>query len=194
MDSYEYEDQVANRRKKRRRALIAILLSSSFATLGAGAMSLAVFTDSDATGGSWTAGTIILGVTPAPVFTAANIMPGDSGSQTLALANTGTGQLRYAMTTATTDSGAGLNSKLQLLVRQGTCAAPGATLYNGNLSAAFIGDPSQGQQGSDPVVNAGSTANLCFTWSLDLNTTGNAYQGASATATFTFASEQTANN
>jgi hypothetical protein len=157
-------------------------------------MSLAVFTDSDATGGSWTAGTIVLGVGPAPVFTAANIFPGDTGSQTVTVTNSGTGQLRYAMTTATTDSGAGLDSKLQLLVRSGTCAAPGATLYSGNLDAAAIGDPAQGNQGSDPTVNAGSSASLCFTWSLDLNTTGNAYQGASATATFTFDAEQTANN
>ncbi len=194
MDNYEYEDQVASRRKKRRRALIAILLSSSLATLGAGAMSLAVFTDTDATGGSWTAGTIILGVTPAPVFTANNIMPGDTGSQTLTLANTGTGQLRYAMSTATTDSGAGLNSKLQLVIKAGTCAAPGATLYSGNLNGASLGSNAQGAQAGDRTVNAGTSDNLCFTWSLDLNTTGNAYQGASATATFTFDSEQTANN
>jgi hypothetical protein len=194
MDSNALDDQVMNRRRKRRRALVAILLASSLATLGAGAMSLAVFTDSDATGGSWTAGTIILGVSPAPVFTAANIMPGDSGSQTVTLANTGTGQLRYALTTSTTDSGAGLDSKLQLSIRSGTCAAPGAVLYGGNLSGALIGNPAQGNQGADPVVNAGASASLCFAWSLDLNTTGNAYQGATAAATFTFASEQTANN
>jgi hypothetical protein len=194
MEPNTLEDPGANRRRKRRRVLLAILLSSSLATLGAGVMSLAVFTDSDATGGSWSAGTIILGVSPAPVFTALNIFPGDSGSQTVTLANTGSGQLRYAMTTATTDSGAGLNSKLQLLVRSGTCAAPGGTLYSGNLNAAAIGNPAQGDQGADPTVNAGTSASLCFTWSLDLNTTGNGYQGASATATFTFASEQTANN
>jgi hypothetical protein len=194
MDTSAYEDQVANRRKKRRRALLAILLSSSLATLGAGAMSLAVFTDSDASGGSWTAGTIILGVSPATAFNATNVMPGDTGSQTITLANTGTGQLRYAMSTATTDSGAGLNSKLQLLIRAGTCAAPGATLYNGNLNAAFLGSNAQGAQAGDRQINAGTSDTLCFTWSLDLNTTGNAYQGASATATFTFDSEQTANN
>jgi camelysin-like metallo-endopeptidase len=194
MDRYELADQAAHRRKKRRRALVAILLASSLATLGAGAMSLAVFTDTDATGGSWTAGTIILGVTPAPVFTATNVMPGDSGSQTLTLANTGTGQLRYAMSTATTDSGAGLNSKLQLTIKAGTCAAPGATLYSGNLNGAFLGSNAQGAQLGDRQVNAGSSDSLCFAWSLDLLTTGNAYQGASATATFTFDSEQTANN
>ena len=92
----------AARRQKRRRALLAILLGSSLATLGAGAMSLAVFTDSDATGGSWSAGTIILGVIPAPVFTATNIFPGDTGSQTVDVANTGSGELRYAMTSPPT--------------------------------------------------------------------------------------------
>jgi hypothetical protein len=194
MDAYAHEDQVASRRRKRRRGLVAILLASSLATLGAGAMSLAVFTDSDAVGGGWTAGTIILGVTPSTAFTATNIFPGDSGSQTITLANTGTGQLRYAMSTTTTDSGAGLNSKLQLLIRAGTCAAPGTTLYSGNLSAAALGSSAQGAQAGDRTVNAGTSDTLCFSWSLDLNTTGNAYQGASATATFTFDSEQTANN
>src|SRR5262245_33865002 len=93
METPALEDQAATRRTKRRRALLAILLSSSLATLGAGAMSLAVFTDSDATGGSWSAGTIVLGVGPSPVFTASNIFPGDSGSQTVTVSNSGTGQL-----------------------------------------------------------------------------------------------------
>ena len=61
-------DPSARRRTKRRRALFAILLGASFATLGAGAMSLAIFTDSDASNGSWTSGTIILNVTPATSF------------------------------------------------------------------------------------------------------------------------------
>ena len=43
MDQTTY-DRAANRRRKRRRALVAILLSASLATFGAGAMSLAVFT------------------------------------------------------------------------------------------------------------------------------------------------------
>ncbi len=40
-------DQAAARRTKRRRALLAVLLSASLATLGAGALSLAQFTDTE---------------------------------------------------------------------------------------------------------------------------------------------------
>ena len=80
MDTYLLDERVQARRGKRRRALLAILLSSSLATLGAGALSLAVFTDSAATDGTWTTGEIVLGVQPAAGFTASNVMPGDEGS------------------------------------------------------------------------------------------------------------------
>lgn len=59
--------------------MLAIALGSSLAMLGAGAMSLAVFTDSEAAGTTWTTGTIILGVSPTTVFNPGVVMPGDSG-------------------------------------------------------------------------------------------------------------------
>jgi len=104
MDTYALEDKIQARRGKRRRALLAILLSSSLATLGAGALSLAVFTDSAATDGSWTTGTIILGVQPDTGFTVNNVMPGDDGTQDITVENNGSARLRYAMTS--TPSGA----------------------------------------------------------------------------------------
>jgi hypothetical protein len=187
-------DTSARRRTKRRRALFAILLGASFATLGAGAMSLAIFTDSDASDGTWTSGTIILNVTPATSFNVNNIMPGDTGSQTLAVANTGTGALRYAMTsTADNTDGKGLRAQLDLTIQAGTCAAPGATLYSGNLNGAALGNVAQGAQAGDRNVASGGTDNLCFSWSFPL-TSDNSYQNATTTATFTFDAEQTANN
>ena len=93
-------DKTLQRRRKRRRALVAILLGASLATLGAGAMSLAVFSDSQASSGAWTTGTIVLGVTPSTAFSATNILPGDTGSQTIAVSNSGTGALRYAISTS----------------------------------------------------------------------------------------------
>ncbi len=187
-------DTSARRRSKRRRALFAILLGASFATLGAGAMSLAIFTDSDASNGTWTSGTIILNVTPATSFNVNNMMPGDSGSQTLSVSNTGTGALRYAMTsTADNADSKALRAQLDLTIQAGTCAAPGATLYTGKLNGAALGNVAQGAQGGDRNVASGGTDSLCFSWSFPLNS-DNSYQNATTTATFTFAAEQTANN
>ena len=106
-------DRSAARRSKRRRALFAVLLGASFATLGAGAMSLAIFTDSDAYDGTWTSGTIILGVTSTTAFTVDDILPGDTGNKTIQVNNTGTGALRYAMT-STADNTDTKNLRSQL--------------------------------------------------------------------------------
>lgn len=187
-------DRAASRRLKSRRALGAILVASSIATVGAGAMSLAVFTNSQASQGAWTTGTIVLGVTPATAFTATGVMPGASGSQDITVANNGTGALRYALsTTATNTDGKGLASQLTLTISTGTCAAPGTQLYGSALGAAAFGSSAQGAQAGDRTVAAGASENLCFAWSFPL-ASGNAYQSAATTATFTFDAEQTANN
>ena len=158
-------------------------------------MSLAVFTDSDATGGSWTAGTIVLGVSPAPVFTATNIFPGDTGSQTLTVANNGTGELRYAMTTRHDRQRRGPRRQAPAPRPRRHVRRPGR---HARTTATSAPPPSATRRRATRAPtrssHAGGTGSLCFTWSLDLNTTGNAYQGANATATFTFDAEQTANN
>lgn len=187
-------DPTAQRRKKRRQAMLAVLLASSLATLGAGAMTLAQFTDSDASSGSWTSGTIILGVSPATAFTATNILPGDTGNQTIVVANTGTGAARYALSTSATNTDTkGLATQMTLLIQAGTCASPGATLYSGALGSAALGSSTSGAQAGDRNVVAAASDSLCFTWAFPL-ASGNAFQAAATTATFTFASEQTANN
>jgi predicted ribosomally synthesized peptide with SipW-like signal peptide len=187
-------DRMPERRRKRRRALLAILLSTSLLTLGAGAVSLAVFTDTETEDGTWTAGNIILGVTPAAVWTADDIMPGDSGDQDVTVENNGTGDLRYAMTASATNAdGKNLAGQLDLTITAGTCAAPGATLFSGKLDVAAFGSAAQGPDAGDRDVLADGTDDLCFSWSFPL-ASGNGYQDATTTATFTFDAEQTANN
>ena len=187
-------DKTARRRANRRRAMLAVLLASSLATLAAGAVTLAQFTDSDASSGSWTSGTIILGVSPATAFTATGIMPGDTGNQTIVVSNTGTGAARYAVSTSATNPDTkGLATQMTLLIEAGTCASPGATLYSGALGSAALGSSAMGAQPGDRNVAAAASDSLCFTWSFPL-ASGNAFQAATTTATFTFASEQTANN
>jgi len=193
MDTLAAIDQ-AGRRSKHRRALLAILLGSSIATLGAGTLSLATFTDSKASSGTWTAGTVILGVSPATAFTASGIMPGDSGSQTITVSNTGTGALRYALSTSATNTDTkGLAAQLALTVKAGSCPGAGANLYSGALGSAALGSNASGAQPGDRAVAAGASDQLCFAWAFPL-ASGNAFQTATTTATFTFDAEQSANN
>lgn len=195
MDNYALDGKIVARAAKGRRAMLAIVLGSSLAMLGAGAMSLAVFTDSDTNGATWTTGTIILGVSPTTVFTPGVVMPGDSGQQTVTVANTGTGALRYAMSSVATDTDSkGLRSQLTLTIDAGACGSTTASLYSGTLQGAAFGSSAQGGQAGDRSIAAGANEQLCFAWDLPLVTTGNAFQDATTTATFTFDAEQTKNN
>ena len=192
MDQHAQDRTV--QRRKRRSALGALLFVASLATLGAGAMSLAVFSDSQASQGAWSTGTIVLGVSPSTAFSASNIMPGESGSQTIAVSNSGTGTLRYAISTSATNTdGKGLAAQMTLTVSPGTCASPGSSIYSGALGSAAVGSSTQGAQAGDRSLAAGANENLCFAWSFPLSS-GNGFQDAATTATFTFAAEQTANN
>lgn len=184
MDTYALDDRIQARRGKRRRALLAILLSSSLATLGAGAMSLAVFTDSATADGAWSTGTIILDVQPNTTFGPGNMFPGDTGEQDITVENNGTGELRYDMAVAGIVDPDGLLDELTVDILDGTCAAPGASLYSGAMSGANL---------TDIVVAAGADDALCFQWELPL-ATGNAFQDVDATVDFVFNAEQTANN
>ena len=186
--------QTTSQARWRRRAAIVAIVSLTIGTLGASAVSLATFTDSKASSGSFTSGTVVLGVSPATLFTLTSIMPGDSGSASLTVSNAGTGQLRYALTSASTNADLkSLRDQIALTVKAGTCPGAGGNLFSGALSAAAIGDVTPGNQAGDRTLAASTSEQLCFAWSLPI-ATGNAYQGAATTTTFTFTAEQTANN
>jgi len=190
-----------NRTRRTRRRRLAMLAFAMLATvsLGAGAFSLALFTDvKTVTANTFTTGTIVLGVNPATaLLTSANMMPGDTVTNGLVVSNAGTGALRYAMTGASTNADAkNLMNQIVLTVKTlGTsCAAfDGTTLYTGNLVAPFFGDPATGAQAGDRALASGVSETLCFRANLPL-ATGNTFQNATTTTTFTFTAEQTANN
>jgi len=72
----------------------------------------------------------------------------------------------------------------------------GTQLYTGDLDSTagkLVGDNTQGSQAGDRSLNAAANEILCFRAALPL-ATANAFQAATTTATFTFDSEQTANN
>jgi spore coat-associated protein N len=195
MDQFDtVRDTAPARRRRRRRMLVAMLLASSLATVGAGAMSLAVFTNSTDASGDWTTGSITLGVSPNPVFHVTGILPGDSGQQTLVVSNTGSGDLRYAMTSTSDNAdGLGLAAQMQMTITDEACGTPGTTLYTGSLDGAFFGNPAQGADLNDQTVTVGNSQSLCFAWSFPL-ASDTTYQGATTTTTFSFDAEQTLHN
>ena len=184
------------RRRKRRRGIVALLAALSLLTIGAGSISLAQFTDSTTSTWSFTAGTIDISTNPAVFTSVSAMMPGDTATQALTVTNGGTGDLRYAMTTVATNA---LGNQLQLTIKTedggGGCAAFTGTsvLAATTLNGAAVGNPAQGAHAGDRNLAAGASEVLCFRVSLPLST-GNAFQGATSAATFTFDAEQTANN
>ncbi len=197
-------DPNRDQRRGRRRRLFLLTSTAvlAIASLGTAAFTLALFTSSAVNGSNdFTTGTIDISVTPASaVLTAAGMMPGDTSNGTLTVRNNGTGTLRYAMTTAATNAdGKALRDQLTLVVKTkdtdtaGCGNFNGTQLYNGTLAAGAIGDPTTGGQTGDRTLAGAANEILCFRTTLP-SATGNAYQGAATTATFTFGAEQTANN
>jgi hypothetical protein len=190
--------RAVERRRKRRRGLIVLLAALAIGSLGAGAMSLAIFTDSDATTWSFTTGSIDISVAPKPVTAAVTgMMPGDAVTAPLTVTNAGSADLRYAMTTVATNP---LGQQLDLEVRtedvDGACDDfDGASVVAAGtqLDGAAIGDPAPQVQSNERTLAAGNAEVLCFRVSLPLST-GIGFMGATSTATFTFDAEQTANN
>ncbi len=188
------QTRMPSAQRRIRTRVMAGLLATTIVGVGAGAFSLAVFTDTAASTGSFTSGTIDITSSPTVAFTVTAMMPGDQNTATLTIANAGTASLRYALTTTASTA---LGAALQLTVKaQGTdCATfDGATILAATaLDGAAIGSPAQGGQAGDRTLAAAANEVLCFRVSLPL-ASGNTLQGLTSAATFTFDAEQTANN
>ena len=196
-----------SRRDRRRRGLLALLIAGTAIISMAGALSsLAVFTDQEQVlGNDFTTGTIVIGVNPASgILTATDMMPGDEVNGSAVVSNAGRAQLRYSITGIATNTDAkGLASQLTVTIRElgtGCAAFDGTVLWSGvvgYVTTNLVGDPAQGYQNTpglgDRTLNSGANETLCLRATLPL-ATGNAYQDAATTMTFTFDAEQTANN
>jgi spore coat-associated protein N len=191
---------------RRRRGLIALLMAGTALISATGAtMSLALFTDSTAANANaFTTGTIRIGINPAATILAAPaMMPGDTVNGSVVVTNSGTAQMRYAVSGSASNADLkGLASQITVTIRQpdvaggSTCTAfTGSQLYSGvipyvegNLIGTFATHPNGGR-----ALIAGGFETLCFRATLP-SATGNTYQGATTNMTFTFYAEQTANN
>jgi hypothetical protein len=201
--------EAAKGRRRRRRRLVglSLLLLLLIPSLGTSFLTLALFTDQESVDADFTTGTIILDPIKidALVLTTAGLMPGDVITDDVVVENDGTAELRYAMTTSSTNADLkALRGVLNLTIKTVDFTTPlvpcdnfnGAlTLYDGVIGAstASFGDPAPGDQGADRVLAGGANETLCFRVTLP-DTTGDAYQGATTTTTFTFDAEQTSSN
>jgi hypothetical protein len=197
----------APNRARTRPILLLAVLGLAITSIGSGVFSLALFTSSATVGANtFTTGTITITTSPTTAaLTAGNLMPGDTVTAPIQINNTGSAQLRYSVTAATTDPDTkGLRTQLTIAVKSGVTActnagwsASGTSVTTatvlGTTTLNVVGDPTTGSQSGDRTLASGANETLCFQVSLPL-ATGNAYQNATATTTLTFAAEQTANN
>ncbi len=182
--------------------LIIVGITAGFAGVGSALFTSTASIDSN----TFTTGTVVISTNPTTAaVTYSNMAPGDQTTAPITVTNGGTLQLRYAVSsTATNADSKGLMSQLVLTIKSGvtTCtnagfSGSGTQLYSAALGSVsginVIGDPATGAQTGDRTLAASASEVLCFNVALPSGT-GNAYQNATTTATFTFAAEQTANN
>ncbi|MFK7918021.1 MAG: TasA family protein [Ilumatobacter sp.] len=181
--------------------------------------SLALFTDTASVDDNvFTTGNVDISTTPTTAaFTVPAIAPGDEVVETITVTNSGSLDLRYAVTSRTTEDT--LASELDFSIRVGVtdCSianwdATGTPLYTAGILGTDTTDPTpahvlfgsvaQGEQAGDRELRGSASAvtavptseMLCMHVTLPLAGSTNASQNLSTTATFEFVAEQIKNN
>jgi predicted ribosomally synthesized peptide with SipW-like signal peptide len=196
---------------KTKRVLLTLVGAVAVASIAGGAVSLAVFTDTETVDSTFTSGTIILDATKIDALNltlGANWVPGASITGSVDVENDGTNPLRYSLNTATTSvagpNGGVLNAALTVEVRTVDATTPlvkcdnfdGTVLQVSEVLGAsnvMFGTPSPTVGTGDRAVAPAATDVLCIRISLPL-AADDTFQGATATSTFSFNAEQTENN
>lgn len=178
-----------------------IVASSGMLLAGVWGGAMALFTDVESVAtGSFTTGTVAVGVTPVSTSLAlAGMTPGDAVTAPVTVSNDGTVDLRYAVSSVSSGD-AGLAGALAVTVKSGVAdcsnagfAGSGSAVASGTLASLSVGSATAGAQSGDRTLAPGGTEVLCFRVALPTSA-ANTLQGKTAGATFTFAAEQTANN
>jgi predicted ribosomally synthesized peptide with SipW-like signal peptide len=190
----------ADRRRLRR----SLLILGIAATAAIALLVSAVFTDTATVDdNTFTTGEVDISVSPATAAIGMTGMaPGDQVTAPLTVTNDGTIELRYAVTSTTTEDV--LAAELDLTIKSDvtTCDnanfdATGTVLYGpadlgSTTGINVIGDPAQGAQAGDRTLAAAADEVLCFQVELPVDATAGG--GLTTTATFDFIAEQTTNN
>jgi predicted ribosomally synthesized peptide with SipW-like signal peptide len=185
--------------------ILVVLLLVGVVGASLGVASNAIFTDSqDVDANVFSTGTVDISTNPTTALvTYSDMAPGDEVTNPITVTNAGSLELRYAVTSTTTEDT--LAAQLDLTIKTGvtTCTnagfdTDGSVIYGpGDLGSTtgtdVIGDPTQGAQAGDRTLAASANEDLCFNVELP-SSTGNTYQGLTTTATFAFAAEQTSSN
>ena len=165
----------------------------------------AVFSDSQVVAAnSFTSGTVDISASPAnTIISLSGMAPGDVVTAAVTVGNGGSLELRYALSSVTSEDVLAGQLSTEVKVGVNNCtdngfANTGSTLYGpGSLGSTggtkLFGDSAQGADAGDRVIAANGSEELCIQVSLPLST-GNAFQGLSSNATLTFDAEQTTNN
>jgi hypothetical protein len=186
----------------RRRVLLLLGAALAAVSVTATSFSLGLWTDTATVGGNtFTAGTIDISTSPASAVIGLNpMMPGDTVNGTLTVNNAGTAQLRYALSSSSTNTDAkALRDGITLAIKLRDVAADactdfdGTSIYSGTLASAAFGSNATGNQAGDRTLAGAASEKLCLRATLPI-TAANSYQGGTTTTTFTFDAEQTANN
>jgi predicted ribosomally synthesized peptide with SipW-like signal peptide len=185
-----------------RKSLSLLVVAGLLATFGL--LASAYFTSTATVGNNtFTTGTLNLTASPtSAALTLSNMAPGDKVTAPITLTNAGTLDLYYAMTSNSTNGdNKGLAQQMTLAIKSGVTActnggfdASGTALYNGSLQGASFGNSDFENFGwpqpGDRLLTATALEVLCFQVMLPTST-GNPYQGATTTTTFTFNAIQT---
>jgi spore coat-associated protein N len=190
----------------RRRRLTATTAIIGLAAIGVTSLTTnALFTDQDDPSQSdFVTGTVDI-TTSATDFSmpTGNAAPGDFHFAPIAVTNSGSLQMRYAISLSGTGD-ATLLDNLTWSVQSGLtaaqCTAQNSAPASGLLGSAvlgggthWIGDSTPGGQPGDRTLNSGASEVLCVGLELDLDAP-NSVQGETAGIEFDFFAEQTANN
>ncbi len=189
------------------RKIYALMLAGGVLAGAPWAITQAVFTESPTVGdNTFSAGTVDVTTSPTTaVVSYSNMAPGDLTTQSLSVTNAGTLAARYAISGSATNADAkALKDQLALTIKTVDVTTPaspcnefdGTQLYTGDTDSTagkLVGDSTQGGQAGDRTLASSASETLCFRVSLP-SASGNAFQNASTTVTFTFDAEQTANN
>ncbi len=185
--------------------ILVVLLVIGVVAASLGVASNAIWTDSqDVDANVFSTGTVDISTSPTTALvTFSDMAPGDQVTNPITVSNAGSLELRYAVTSTTTEDT--LAAQLDLTIKTGvtTCTnagfdTDGAVIYGpddlgSTTGADVIGDPTQGDDTGDRTLAASANETLCFNVELP-PATGDAFQGLTTTATFAFAAEQTSSN
>ena len=183
---------------------LALFFAVSVTTVTVG-LTGAVFTDTETVGANtFTAGTVDIAAAPASaVVSFSDMAPGDVSVGGVTVTNDGSLEMRYSVTSTTTENT--LAAQLDMTIKTGvtTCTTAGFDTDGfvqygpddlGSVAGLdVIGDPAAGPDDGDRVLQASNNEALCIRVSLPI-TTGNSFQGLTTSATLIFSAEQTANN